>query len=183
MKALPDSRQIAEALPRIAGGLVKYCWLQEHLGARDVSQDVEYQQRFAGFYRVRRGANWRRLFFDILQARKTTGLSFTEALRLLKESTGRVEASFASKLVATIDPNQPVIDTVVLRNVGLRLPAPSSTNRLGQAAKLHDQLAAWYREQLATDSGRLAVRLFRAAYPNATITDTKALDLVLWQIR
>ena len=38
------------------------------------------------------------------------------------EKTGRIEASFASKLVATINPRMPVVDRIVLKNLYWRLP-------------------------------------------------------------
>lgn len=67
------------------------------------------------------GAAWLRVFFEVLRDHKRSALAFSDALCMLEGST----ASFASKLVATIDANQPVIDSVVLRNVGLRLPLPT----------------------------------------------------------
>lgn len=183
MNAIPDGSQVLRALPRVAPGLEKYCWLQAQLIGRDVSTDAEYQRRFAGFYRVRRGTAWRQAFFQALQNHKTGSLVFADALGLLADATGRVEASFASKLVATIDPHQPVIDSVVLQNVGLRLPPPSASDRLAQIVRVHAQLGSWYHEQLASAAGAKVVHLFREAYPNVQVSDTKALDLVLWQIR
>jgi hypothetical protein len=183
MNALPDASEVIKALPRVDRGLAKYCWLQAELVSRDVSSDREYQRRYAGFYRVRRAAPWRSAFFLILQDRKMTGISFPEALQLLADRTGRIEASFASKLVATIDPDQPVIDSVVLQNVGLRLPPISAANRLERIVNLHAQLARWYRQQLASTAGAAILRLFRETYPGAVVSDAKALDLVLWQIR
>lgn len=183
MNALPHSTQVLAALPRVAPGLAKYCWLQAHLFDRDVSVDREFQRRFAGFYRVRRGEAWRRAFFEILQNHKGTNLRFSNALGQLAVATGRVEASFASKLVATINPDQPVIDSVVLRNVGLRLPPPGAADRLDRIVLVHSRLANWYTQQLGSAAGAEVIRLFREAYPSALISDTKALDLVLWQIR
>jgi hypothetical protein len=183
MNSLPSLTEITDALPRVKPGLAKYCWLQAHLSKRDVSIDREFQRRFAGFYRVRRGAEWRRTFFDILQTHKTTGLTFSTALHQLARETGRVEASFASKLVASISPDEPVIDSVVLHNVGLRLPPPTSADRLDRIVRVHSQLASWYREQLASATGADLLRLFREYYPGTPVSDTKALDLVLWQIR
>jgi hypothetical protein len=180
---IPEPRQVAAALPRIMVGLQKYSWLQENLQLRDVSSDAEYQRRFAGFYRVRRDSAWRRVYFNILEGRKATQLPFGEALRLLEQGTGRIEASFASKLVATIDPQQPVIDSVVFKNLDLRLPARSMPDRISQLEDVYRRLSAWYHQQLATTQGREVVAMFRAAYPGAKVTDIKALDLVLWQIR
>lgn len=175
--------QIQSALPRVSVGLAKYVWLQRELPVRDVSDDVDYQKRFAGFYRVRRNSQWRLAYFLILERAKSAPVSFAEALRALHATTGRVEASFASKLVATVDPDQPVIDSVVLRNLGLRLPAAAASNRFAQLCDLHNRLGELYSAYLVSDAGRDLVALFRVAYPASQVTDIKILDLVLWQSR
>src|SRR5688572_6861082 len=120
------SAHIRAALPRVAVGLTKYEWLQEQFPIRNVSKDAEYQKRFGGFYRVRRNSDWRCAFFQTLEQAKSSPVSFGEALRALYAATGRVEASFASKLIATLDPEQPVIDSVVFKNLGLKLPSAAA---------------------------------------------------------
>lgn len=177
------AHQIEAALPRVEAGLAKYRWLQNQLSVRDVSSDREYQKRFAGFYRVRRNATWRASFFETLELAKRRPLVFEEALRALHVATGRVEASFASKLVATVDPLQPVIDSVVLRNLGLKLPAAGAPDRLRAIANLHTQLSDLFASFLASEPGRALVTQFRRAYPDAGISEIKMLDLVLWQTR
>ena len=104
-------------------------------------------------------------------------------LDTLHRTTGRYEASFASKLLATIDPNMPVIDSIVLRNLNLRLPASSSKQRIARIQELHSTLVACFKEFLTTETGRHLVERFRHEYPSANITEIKMLDLVLWQTR
>ena len=135
-----SAAQIQSALPRVSVGLAKYEWLQGELPLRDVSSDQEYQKRFGGFYRVRRHSTWRVAFFEILERSKPAPISFGHALRALHAATGRVEASFASKLVATLDPAQPVIDSVVFTNLGLKLPTASAANRFSNTRPAS---AAW----------------------------------------
>ena len=120
--------QIERALPRVECGAGEYRQLQSELRDRDVSRDHDYQRRFVGFYRVRRDARWRDAFFQMLQSCKSQPLTIEAVLHRLHEATGQVEASFASKLVATINPNLPVIDSVVLRNLGHQA---SGQERLG----------------------------------------------------
>jgi hypothetical protein len=148
-----------------------------------VSSDSEYRKRFGGFYRVRRNASWRDTFFQILERGKSAPLTFGEALRALQAGTGKVEASFASKLVATLDPVQPVIDSVVLKNLGFKLPAAASADRVSEIEGLHRRLGEVYLEYLSSESGRDLVKRFRESYPDAQVTETKMLDLVLWQSR
>lgn len=175
--------QIDAALPRISVGLAKYTWLQSELPGRDVSRDIEYQKRFGGFYRVRRNAAWRNAYFQILEQAKSGPISFEAALGSIHAATGRVEASFASKLIATLDPSQPVIDSVVLRNLGLRLPTQAVSDRFARVGSVHQQLAELYSKYLASELGCDLVAQFRRAYPIAQITEVKMLDFVLWQSR
>jgi hypothetical protein len=108
---------------------------------------------------------------------------FAEVLDSLHRTTGRFEASFASKLLATIDPNMPVIDSVVLRNLNLRLPASGSRQRIARIQEIHSRLVTCFKEFLTTEMGRYLVERFRDEYPAANITEIKMLDLVLWQTR
>lgn len=48
---------------------------------------------------------------------------------------------------------------------------------------IHAALTKTFADLLATAEGKYLVASFRTAYPKAAVTDEKALDLVLWQIR
>ena len=76
-----------------------------------------------------------------------------------------------------------MIDSVVLQNVGLRLPYPGAVNRMGRVVQVHDELRALFSEFLMTVDGRYLVDQFNARYPGSGVTDVKKLDLVLWQTR
>lgn len=118
----PSVLEIQKALERLVDGLGRYQWLQARVLKCDVTSDREFQRRFDAFYRVRRNSEWRREFFALMEKSKSGGTNFSETLQGVYRSTGRIEASFASKLVATLDPSKPVIDTFVLRCFELRLP-------------------------------------------------------------
>lgn len=77
-----------------------------------VASDRAFQRVFTAFYRVWRSGDWRAALFENLERAKASPICFGDALHQLREATGRVEASFASKLVATVDPDLPVIDSV-----------------------------------------------------------------------
>ena len=179
-----DAAGIEDALPLVGAGLAKYCRLRDALHGVDVSLDREFQRLFNGFYRVRRNAQWQRTFYTLLEDQKTRRASFLEVLRGLHAGTGRVEASFASKLVATVDPDQPVIDAIVLRNLGLRLKTTGTADgRLAGAATVHETIAASYAAFLDGSAGRELQERFRSTYPALHVTPVKMLDLVLWQSR
>jgi hypothetical protein len=101
----------------------------------------------------------------------------------LKFATGRVEASFASKLVATLEPDQPVIDKYLLLHFGLSLPTRTSRNRIENTVEVYEQLCRAYQPFISSTTGSLIRRLFDEEYPDSPIAKLKKIDFVLWQIR
>lgn len=180
-----DRRKISEALPKVGAGLAKYLRIMEFV-ANDPRyyDDPEFRRAFNGFYRVRRSAQtWQPGFFALMARAGSGNFDFSRTLAELFAATGRVEASFASKLYATLHPDAPVIDSVVLENLGLKLPPAADPDRLAKVVAIHGVLANSFADLLATANGKYLVASFRTAYPKAAVTDEKALDLVLWQIR
>jgi hypothetical protein len=171
------------ALGKIGKGLEQYCWLQEHVRTVDVSRNTDFQRKFNGFYRVRRNSRWRASYHQLMERAKSTGISFAEALQTLKRATGNIEASFVSKLVATLDPTKPIIDKFVLKNLGLRLPGHFTSDREQKTIRVYEQVCTAYAELTANAKGRMICEKFRLCYPEAEITEVKMIDLVLWQIR
>jgi PAS domain S-box-containing protein len=171
------------ALLKIEKGLRDYRWLQAEVSNIDVAKDALFQRRFNAFYRVRRDASWRRAYYRLLQDSKAKGVSFAVALWTLKRATGRIEASFASKLVATLEPTMPVIDKFVLRNLGLRLPVHKEDDREEKIIAVYERLRANYVKLVASVTGRRICEKFRRSYGEVGITEVKMIDLVLWQMR
>lgn len=177
--------QIDGALARIAQGLRTYCWIQNNLHRVDASQDLEFQTRYHGFYKLRgRDAGWRACYFELLEQGKSQPvLSFSQILGTLRERTGKIEASFTSKLIATLDPSKPVIDIHVLKWFGLRKPAQKAKDREAKTVALYQCLCRRYEEEMSKPDVHNIYRKFSEAYPWANISDLKKIDLVLWQIR
>lgn len=132
---------------------------------------------------MRRGPAWQEAFYGLMARAKQGNLRFLDVLHALYGATGRYEASFGSKLIATLDPSQPVIDAVVLTNVGLRLPPYADRDRAARICDVHRQLVSLFAVFLGEENGEYLVRAFSRSYPNAKITNVKMLDLVLWQTR
>ena len=175
--------EILSALGKLEPGLSRYCWIQEHVATCDVTKDAEFQKRFNGFYRVRRGPSWRSSYYALMHAAKEREILFPEVLARLHQATGMVEASFASKLVATLDPAKPVIDSVVLSHFGLRLPHLHAIDRQARVVGIYRSLSEAHAELAAAPVARMIRDLFDQEFPNTNLTPLKKVDLVLWQIR
>lgn len=97
----------------------------------------------------------------------------------MHERTGRIEASFSSKLVATLDPDKPVIDAFVLKFFGLRLPYPYQDDRIGKTIDVYERVSAGIDAIVRSDAMPLVRAAFAERYPYATLSDVKMVDFVL----
>ncbi|MGN8249408.1 hypothetical protein [Pseudomonas sp. SMV7] len=179
-----NAHQLAAALLKVQAGLQKYSAIQA-LVKEDTTgfKDPILRRSYNGFYRVRRGQPWQSAYFDLMLQTQKLGYGFSEVLTALHRTTGRYEASFASKLLATLDTSQPVIDSVVLKNLGCKLPTATSTQRLQGIVALHSDLKQNVQNFLSLAEGRALVAQFKASFPRHAVSDEKAVDLVLWQMR
>jgi hypothetical protein len=182
MRALtPD--EIQTALKRLETALDLYVWLQRNTRLCDVRTNEDFQRRYCRFYRVRRDSRWRSVYFDLLESSKLKGIDFPEALQEINRHTHRLEASFASKLVATLDPSKPVIDRFVLEYFELRLPRWGLSDREPKTIGLYYDLCDKYRTLMQSPTGTMIRELFESQYPNLEISALKKIDLVLWKTR
>lgn len=174
---------LADALSRLNEPVAQYSLLQGKLHEVNVATDGKFQRLFKRLYKVRLSSIWLTPFFAVLQRHKSKGLKFDNALRQLRQVTGRFEASFASKLVATIDDSKPVIDQHVLRHAELRLPWYGAMNREAGIIDTYRRLEEWMSNLRQSECGRNAIAAFRQRFPATQISDAKILDFILWQIR
>lgn len=176
--------EIKIAIPKVKIGLNKYLWIQNEFKKRDVGKDREFQKKFNGFYRIRfKGEDWKREFYKLLEEGKGKNLVFKDVLIDMYKRTGNIEASFISKLIATIDPEKAVIDSIVFNNLGLKLPSSNVENRIEIINDLYLRLNKIFLSFLKTEEAKYLIDEFSKEYPETNITRVKMLDLVLWQIR
>src|SRR5438128_1600628 len=167
--------QIDAALPRIAKGLDQYVWLQANRDKGDLQSNSEFRKEFNRFYRIRRKKEWQDKFYGLLERYKGKAVCFSDIFDALHRATGWYEASFSSKLLATLDPQMPVIDSIVLRNLGVRLPAYGSHDRASRICRIHASLVGCFKDYLATVDGKYLVKRFREAYDGIDVSEIKML--------
>lgn len=179
-----DLLHISKSLDKIGSGLEKYNYIMDRLYKTNTFEDKEFQRKFNAFYRIRqRSPEFYNCYYGLLEDSKAKKVSFEEVIRYIHERLGRIEPSFSSKLVATIDPEKPVWDSFVLKNLGLKPPYYSDKDRLNKNILLYDRICDWYENYLQTDEAKKAIELFNKRYPDISITNVKKIDLILWQTR
>ena len=165
-------------------GLDKYADIMNAAREKDISSDAAFQHAFNAFYRVRRNAELRQCYYRLFERAKQHHFSFADVIGSLYVETGNVEASFSSKMIATIDPEKPILDQYVLQNLGLELKGKNPREKIGNAVEIYHQIEDWYAEYLKTDEARENIAEFDRWLPSyAWITDVKKIDYLLWSKR
>ena len=146
----------------------------------------EFQRMFNGYYKVRRNEDWQKEYYAIFtEAKKNPeNYTFERILRKLHEKTRMIEASFSSKMLATIDPSKPIWDQYVLKNLGLQLKGKDAESKLKNAIDLYSKIEDWYNSYLNSSEGKENIRVFDLMLPDyAAISNIKKIDCLLWAHR
>lgn len=179
-----DANKIIEERLAASMGLDKYDEIMRQVNTVDVSRDADFQRQFNGFYIVRRNADWRKIYYELFETMKTKPATFAIIIMKLFEKTGNIEASFSSKMLATLNPDKPIWDRYVVQNLGLRLTGKSKQEQLENAIELYSDIEKWYSNFLGTDDAKECLTVFDVTLPRYTwLSDVKKIDFFLWSIR
>ena len=187
-----DMQAVIARLKDEEARMYDYDYLQQSLQMTNVAEEFVYQSKFKSFYRIRRDDAWCSIFFSILEREKCNeNVEFSEILQEIYHEArhgGRrqIEGAFASRLVATINPQLPVWDKHVLYNLGLKAPYPSmpANHKMETVIEIYSVIQMLTSRIVESeDFGEWSI-LFGRELPQFThFTDVKKLDLFLWQNR
>lgn len=164
--------------------LDKYKYLRENLYKCDVRTAIYYQKRFDAFYRVRRDEKWRNIFFNYFESIKNNkDIRFEDILNHLYKKTGNIEASFSSKMLATINPNMPIWDQYILSNLSLNVEGKTKKERLDNTIKTYYKIVEIENEKLKEKDIKQTVAEFKDYFSEYNLSDIKILDYILWNNR
>ena len=162
--------------------LEKYNYIRNNLYKCDVSKNPEFQKNFNAFYRVRRNAKWRNNFYRYFEKVKNNKtITFDTIVKNLQSETGNIEASFASKLLATINPDMPIWDQYVLKN--LKVEVDKTGNRLSSISEAYKEIIQKEQELLKNERIKKSIKEFQEEFKEYELSDIKALDYILWNSR
>lgn len=143
-----------------------------------------FQRLFNGYYRIRRNAEWREVYYALFTKARQENYTFEQIITSLYCATKNVEASFSSKMLATIDSSKPIWDQYVLQNLGLELTGRTQDEKLENAIILYDAILNWYDEYLQTEEAQQNIQEFNLWLPQYSwVSDVKKIDCLLWSKR
>ena len=176
-----DITKAGQVLLTRAKDVERYALILEVYKNSSIVDDSEFQRKFNAFYRVRRGAEWRAVFYEIFAREKSSTPSFAMILNEIYQKTGNIEGSFTSKLLATINPNLPIWDQYVLKNIGLKVKETSKEEKLKNAVELYGKMVDWYSDFLVSTDGQQCIAEFDKCFPQYSyFSEIKKTDFILW---
>ncbi len=151
----------------------------------------EFRTKFNGYYRLRqRSTEWYDKFYSLFESQFRIERSFEDLLREMHTVSGSLEVSFISKLIATVNPDKPIWDQYVVRNIGLesewlRSSRLSKEKRIQKAVEIYNKIVKWYSDFLNDETGKACIEQFDQVLPQYkdSISDIKKIDCILWSKR
>jgi len=177
-----DVQQAVAGLRKREKGLITYEKIMTSYKNTNLSNDMTFQRTFNGFYRIRRNEDWRKFYYESFEKWKNESTpTFPLILETLYRHTGRVECSFSSKMLATLCPDFPIWDSIVLDRLQLRLRGTNCETKFQNAIPLYENILQWYQEFLPTRTAKSYIDAFDDAFPQYKhFTPTKKIDFLLW---
>ena len=144
----------------------------------------KFTKCFNGFYRVRRDTKWQKVYYEYFNKnRNYKNITFDEILDYMYKNTGNIEASFSSKMLSTINPNMPIWDQYVLKNLDIRVDNGSKDERLKNTKIAYKKIIEDVDNKLKDKMIQNTIKEFREFFPELKLSDVKILDFILWNDR
>ena len=169
-------------LERRRKDLENYSFIIDACRGTNVACDDVFQRKFTYFYRVRRNNAWRLAYYNLFESSKDNRSVSFDILRAIYRSTGRIEASFASKMLATLKPEMPIWDSIVLSKLGMKpCQSQDKEKRLQITVAIYDDIVAWYEAFNRTPEAQRFIEAFDHAFPEfSNFSKMKKIDFLIW---
>jgi hypothetical protein len=160
--------------------LNRYDLIRSQLQQVDVDSDAIFQATFSGLFQLRwMPRQHRPIYFGMMQQQKNIvcGHSFRDLLQAYQNQTGRWDVSFITKLIAIIDPNRIVWDSLVSRRLGLSLPVAKD---LEICDKRYKELSERMIRFLEHQKFARVLNAFDERFPGRDYKPMRILDAAIW---
>ena len=167
-----------------------YLTIAREVSAVDLTSEGSelVRRRFNAYYGVRRNSEWRSLFYTHFEVAKQSRASaktlFSAIIAEIADATGRVEASFVSKLVATLRPESPIVDSVVRGWLETESRPPAFGSGLKTAIDYYEWLDHTMADLAGSAEAAAWSAVFERTYPaqsqDPPVSKVKQLDFLIW---
>ena len=154
----------------------------------DVSTNEDFQALYKGYYfPAPISHEFLNLYFQYMQESRYQCPSFRAAIESIRDFSGQVHYSFTSKLLHTLNPQNPVLDKHIMRLLGFQLMDSNSgnyTERINYYCNVFDTVSNEYRNYANAPFMKEAIEHFNCLFPEYRNIDySKKVDMLLFRLR
>ncbi len=160
----------------------------------NVVENTEFQAKYCKYWRLYGAGlsqSFRASYFELMEGIRGRPIpNIGEVTSILYEvpsnKNGRktIQFSFASKLLHTLDPHQPIYDSMVATFYRFSVPAPTKSfeARLRSFLSFYDFLCTEYKNVLGNELLQQSITRFRHQFSlPSEYTDEKIIDTLVWR--
>lgn len=135
---------------KVFKGIDKYNHIMANIQKTDVYKDQEFRRIYCSYYGLNRNTSidFQEKYFGYMQDNKNDKtLNYKDVIRGLYKITKRVDYSFSSKLLHTINPDMPILDKHLMRLLGFQLKSiGDDKGRIDYYVKVYNIVFKEYRD-------------------------------------
>lgn len=165
--------------------LKTYVEIMDAVWQTNVATDLSFQKKFNRFYGVRLADSDRKVFYKVFEEQKIHNRKiynledYKEIITKIREESKIVMPSFASKMLATLDKNMPILDSRVMDALGI-----SRGQDIKWAIEAYDKVLKWYAGYMDTKFADENIKLWDSVFKDyrdyREISRIKKIDFLLW---
>ena len=177
-----DLEKAIRKLEQRKNDLLEYKTIMSLVQKENISENTTFRKSFDHFYVIRRNIEWRNKYYHFLENNKTNkNISFEEILKHLNSFNNWVEASYSSKMLATINDQKPIWDRLVLKSVNLKVPTGKKEIKLQKTIEMYDCLEKMYENYMGSEEASKCIAKFDSTFNEyKDISNVKKIDFLLW---
>lgn len=172
-----------------------YAQIMNKVQTVNVSVDHNFKDTFCEYYGLNgfTDLSFQNDFFNYMQQIKSKNPlpSYRDVMEQLWKQTGRVDYSFSSKLLHTLNPNSPILDRHVLRLLGFEKKGSGKPeSRIDYYSDVYETVKAEYAQITealkngCTSKICNALRALDSKYPKGSYLSTaRKIDCLLFRLR
>ena len=178
---------------RVFDGMDKYKYIMENVKKVNVQTDFAFRKAYCAYYGLNRNTSreFQNEYFAYMEQVKNCSVAYGDVINTLYAKTKRVDYSFASKLLHTIQPDMPILDQHLMRMLGFKLqPNGEAKNRIAYYVKIYETVSAEYafiQNNLQNGVGKIyqAVKMLQLNFGERCkgIPVAKLLDSLIFRMK
>lgn len=184
MKIELDGEQALAAAIEKYYELPKYQYIMDNIFSVTLTnKDEEIRKYFNGYYNIRKNTNWLNNYYAVFEKKKVRAnvVTFEEILEEI--SLGNMlEPSYASKMLATLNPEKPIWDSRVKSILEFNIQGNTREKKKKSIINIYYRIEETYKSYLESAEGIRNIELFDRiiGYKYPLLSKIRKLDFMIW---